>query len=117
VLLRVALALAAVALLGAFLVKRDWLRRPRSDEARFLTAVGSPEVVLEGERQKAAKLLGVTVDAPPTVVEAALGAQLASRDPERMVGLAPDLRRLAVEQREALLRARDLLVGRAVQKQ
>jgi hypothetical protein len=116
-LLPVALALAAVALLGALLVRRGWRRRPRGEDARFLRAVGSPEIVLEGERQKAAKLLGVTVDAPVNVVEAALGAQLASRDPERMVGLAPDLRRLALEQRDSLLRARDLLVGRAVQKQ
>jgi len=42
-LLPVALAVAAVALLGAFLVRRGWTRRPRGEDARFLTAVGSPE--------------------------------------------------------------------------
>jgi hypothetical protein len=116
-LLPVAWAVGAVSLLGTLLVRSGWTRRPRGEDGRFLTAVGSPEIALQGERQKAAKLLGVTVDAPANVVEAALRAQLSSRDPERMVGLAPDLRRLALEQREALLRARDLLVGRAVQKQ
>jgi hypothetical protein len=46
------------------------------------------------------------------VIEAALQAQLQQRDPSRMDGLAPDLKKLAVQQREELVRARDLLLNK-----
>ncbi len=53
---------------------------------------------------------GVAVNAPASVIEAALEAQLRERDVARLDGLAPDLQRMMLEQREALIRARDLLV-------
>lgn len=64
----------------------------------------------EDARQKAAALLGVTVNAPASVIEAALEAQLRERDVSRLDGLAPDLQRMMLEQRDALIRARDLLI-------
>ena len=111
---RLFLGAVAVALLGAIgaALPRRGVPRDRGEEGRLAEALGSPEVLLEGERQKAARLLGVSLDAPPTVIDAALQAQLASRDAGRMVGLAPDLQRLVVEQRVALQRARDLLVSK-----
>lgn len=66
--------------------------------------------LLEGERHRAARLLGVTLEAPPAVVDAALAAQPAARDLGRLDGLAPDLRRAVPDRRQALQRARDLLV-------
>ena len=59
-------------------------------------------LALEGERHKAARLLGVSPEAPAAVVEAALAAQLAAHDPGKLNGLAPDLRR-----------ARDFLLGKS----
>jgi hypothetical protein len=64
----------------------------------------------EDARKQAAALLGVAVNAPATVIEAALQAHLRERDVARMDGLAPDLQRMMLEQREALIRARDLLI-------
>ncbi len=105
------LALVAVlASVGALLLGRREGRRARGEEARLLKAMGDPAALLEGERHKAARLLGVTLEAPLEVVDAALAAQLAARDLGRLDGLAPDLRRLALDQREALQRARDLLI-------
>ena len=66
--------------------------------------------LLEGERDKAARLLGVTPEAPPAVVDAALAAQLAAHDLGRLDGIAPEVRRLLLDQRESLKRARELLV-------
>lgn len=64
----------------------------------------------EDARKQAAALLGVAVHAPASVIEAALEAQLRERDVSRLDGLAPDLQRMMLEQRDALIRARDLLV-------
>jgi len=64
----------------------------------------------EDARRQAAALLGVSVTAPASVIEAALEAQLRERDVSRLDGLAPDLQKMMLEQREALIRARDLLV-------
>jgi hypothetical protein len=72
--------------------------------------VGSPAVLREGARQKAASLLGVAPDAPPAVIDAALQAQLQQRDPARLTGLAQELQDQALRQREELVRARDLLL-------
>ena len=88
---------------------RAW--RDRGEEARMRDAMGDPALVLEGERHKAARLLGVTPEAPPAVVEAALAAHLAAHDPSKLDGLAPDLRRMVLDRRGALQRARDLLLG------
>ena len=78
-----------------------------------MRAMGDPALVLEGERHRAARLLGVSLDAAPAVVEAALAAQLAAHDPGKLDGLAPDLRRLVLDRRGALQRARDLLLRRS----
>jgi hypothetical protein len=106
-------ALALVALLavvGAVLPRRGGSRRDRGEDARLRKAMGDPAVLIEGERHKAARLLGVTPEAPPAVIDAALAAQLAAHDPGRVEGLAPEVRRMILDQREALQRARDLLV-------
>lgn len=96
---------------GALLPGRRRARSDRGEETRLREAMGDPALVLEGERHKAARLLGVTPEAPPEVVEAALAAQLRAHDPGKLDGLAPDLRRVVLERREALQRARDLLLG------
>ncbi len=104
---------AVFAALGAYLSKparESFGRMTKGEEARFSAAMGSPEVAIEGARNKAAQLLGVNVNAPREVIEAALAAQLASRDAARMEGLAPDLREVARRQRDDLVRARDTLL-------
>lgn len=83
------------------------------EESRLLASVGNPEVAHQGARNKAAELLGVSLQASPSEIEAAVQARLAERDPARLHGLAPDLRRLASQQREDILRAGNLLLGRA----
>jgi hypothetical protein len=95
---------------GALLPGRRRARSDRGEETRLREAMGDPALVLEGERHKAARLLGVTLEASPEVVEAALAAQLGAHDPGKLDGLAPDLRRVVLERREALQRARDLLL-------
>jgi hypothetical protein len=105
-----ALAVAALAAVGALLPRRGGSARTGDEERRLAQAMGDPAALLEGERHRAARLLGVHLEAPPAVVDAALAAQLASHDVGRLDGLAPDLRKLMLEQRDALQRARDLLV-------
>jgi hypothetical protein len=63
-------------------------------------------------RAQAAALLGVRPDAPRAVIEAALQAQLAERDPAHLHGMDPGLRQRVLQQREALLQAANLLLGR-----
>jgi len=102
---------AILAVVGALLPRRGGgARRDRGEDARLRKAMGDPAALLEGERNKAARLLGVTLEAPPAVVDAALAAQLAAHDLARMDGIAPEVKRLLVDQRQALQRARDLLV-------
>ncbi|HZJ53960.1 MAG TPA: hypothetical protein VFD38_07455 [Myxococcaceae bacterium] len=103
--------LSVLAAGGVLLPGRRRARSDRGEEARLRDALGDPALVLEGERHKAARLLGVTPDASPEVIEAALAAQLATHDPGKLEGLAPDLRRVVLDRREALQRARDLLLG------
>jgi hypothetical protein len=112
-----ALGVAGVTGVGAFLV-RGGSSTPRlgtsyDEDSRLVAAVGDPAVLREGARQKAAALLGVVPDAPPAVIEAALQAQLQQRDPSMLVGLAPDLKQLVMDQREELTRARDLLLKKS----
>lgn len=105
-----ALAVAALAVMGALLPRRGGSGKTDGEGRRLARSMGDPAVLLEGERHKAARLLGVTLEAPPAVVDAALAAQLAAHDLGRLSGLAPDLQRMLLEQRAALQRARDLLV-------
>ncbi len=106
---------AVLAAVGAWVARgrERFLGASPEEEARFAASMGNPALVLEGARNKAAALLGVAVGAPPAVIEAALRAQLESRDPARMAGLAADLKALALEQREDLVKARDLLLKNA----
>ncbi len=106
--------LAILSLLAAGAALFPWRRRARIDrgeEARLREAAGDPAVALAGERHKAARLLGVSPEAPPAVIEAAFAAQLAAHDPDKLDGLSPDLRRVVLDRREALRRARDFLLG------
>lgn len=109
-----ALGVAAVlAAMGAYVsraARESFAPATNAEQARFAAAVGTPAVALDGARNKAAALLGVTVTAPPEVIEAALAAQLARRDPSKLDGMAEDLRKLAEDQRAELVRARDLLL-------
>jgi hypothetical protein len=109
---------AGVAAVAVFLIRggsssTPSLRGSSDEDSRLLAAVGDPATLREGARQKAATLLGVSPGAPPAVIEAALQAQLQQRDPSRMDGLAPELQKLALQQREELVRARDLLLNKA----
>ncbi|XXF77848.1 hypothetical protein P2318_33080 [Myxococcaceae bacterium GXIMD 01537] len=103
-------------LAGALYVARGvstWKQRGRERHAQRAGARANSR--LDGEprdaRQKAAALLGVAPNAPRIVIDAALEAHLRERDLSRLDGLAPDLQKMMLEQREALVRARDLLVG------
>ena len=104
------LAVAVLGTLGALIPRRGGPAASGDEERRLARAMGSPTVLLEGERHRAAKLLGVALEAPPAVIDAALAAQLAAHDLGHVDGLAPDLRKMMLEQRESLRRARDLLV-------
>ncbi len=110
----VLVASAALAAIGAYLSRatRGSHDGANTEEgARFSASVGNPSVVLEGARNKAAALLGVTLTAPSVVIEAALAAQLESRNSDRLMGIAPDLKAMVLAQREALIKARDLLIN------
>lgn len=64
------------------------------------------------DRNRAAALLGVRPDAPRAVIEAALQAQLADKDPSLLAGHDPSLRQKLVQEREDLLAAANVLLGR-----
>lgn len=99
-----------LAVVGALVPGHRGARGDRGEESRLRKAMGDPAVLLEGERHKAARLLGVTPEAPPAVIDAALVARLAAHDLGRLDGIAPELRRMVLDQRQELQRARDLLV-------
>ncbi len=103
---------ALLAAVGAYLMRRraTYVGASLEESARFSASMGDPALVLEGARNKAATLLGVTRTAPAAVVEAALAAQLQTRDPTRLAGIAPELKAMVLEQREALIHARNLLL-------
>ena len=86
-----------LSVVGALLAGRRRTRRDRGEEARLRRAMGRSVALLEGERDKAARLLGVTPEAPPAVIDAALAAQLAAHDLGRLDGIAPEVRRLLLE--------------------
>lgn len=110
------IALSVLCFAGAIFVARGrrsdaQAQAPLTDEeARLRSAIGDPAMTIEAAKHKAAALLGVTRDAPPSVIEAALAAQLADRDPSKLDGRAPSLRLILAEQREELVKARNLLL-------
>ncbi|WP_164017468.1 hypothetical protein [Pyxidicoccus trucidator] len=106
------LGLAGVVLLvrGGGISSRFSVSVSSGEETRLVAAMGRPEDLAKGAREKAAALLGVRPDAPPSVILAACEAQLQEYDAARMAGLPPDMQRQAREQREALVRAKDLLL-------
>jgi hypothetical protein len=115
-----ALGVAGAAAVASFFIRQGTSSAPRhrgsrDEDARLLAVMGDPAVLREGARQKAAALLGVSPDAPPAIIEAALQIQLQQREPSRLEGLAPDLKQLALQQREQLVHARDLLLNPAPQ--
>jgi hypothetical protein len=95
--LRSLVAVAFILVAGALLPRSRRAARDRGEEARLRKRFGDPGLLLEGQRREAARLLGVSTDAPREVIEAALAARLATH----------------LDQRQALQRARDLLVGEA----
>lgn len=103
---------SALAIAALFAPKRA--ARPRRDlkeEARLSEFLGGQSGELAAEaRKSAAELLGVTLNAPPEVVEAAFQAQMRQRDPSRYDGVAPDLAKIAESQRQQLIQARELLL-------
>ncbi|WNG41084.1 hypothetical protein F0U61_50830 [Archangium violaceum] len=115
--LKAALGAAGLSFLGA-LVLTLVQRRRRAAESH--DAYGSTQEHADpfstqapvASREQAAALLGVRPDAPRAVIEAALQAQLAERDPSLLHGLGPDLRQRVLQQREALVQAANLLLGR-----
>ncbi|WP_152622534.1 hypothetical protein [Archangium violaceum] len=64
------------------------------------------------DRNRAAAILGVRPDAPRAVIEAALQAQLAEKDPSQLGGHDPSLRQKIHQQREELQAAANVLLGR-----
>lgn len=111
ILFPVLIVAAVLCAIGAYLSRAARESFASAEEgARFAATVGNPGLVLEGAKNKAAALLGVTLTAPAAVIEAALAAQLASRDPDKLHGIAPDLKAMVLAQREALIKARDLLI-------
>src|SRR5262249_8353788 len=60
--------------------RRARVRGDRGEEVRMREHFGDPALLLEGQRQEAARLLGVSRDAPREVIEAALTARLAMHD-------------------------------------
>jgi hypothetical protein len=64
------------------------------------------------DRNRAAALLGVRPDAPRAVIEAALQAQLAEKDPSQLGGHDASLRQRLHQQREELQAAAHVLLGR-----
>jgi hypothetical protein len=110
--LRGLVGVAFLSVVGALLPRsrRARARLDRGEEVRMRERFGDPALLLEGQRQEAARLLGVSRDAPREVIEAALAARLAMHGARPLEGIEPRLRNLAVEQRLALQRARNLLL-------
>ncbi|QRK10480.1 hypothetical protein JQX13_10525 [Archangium violaceum] len=115
--MKAALGVAGLSLLGALALTLVRSRR-RADTAQ--DAYGSSQELADPSstpapvvsREQAAALLGVRPDAPRGVIEAALQAQLAERDPSLLHGLDPTLRQRVLQQREVLTQAANLLLGR-----
>lgn len=110
---QVAAGVAGLSLLTALVLTLVSGRRKDSEQEQ--DAYGHP-VESGGARQmdrnRAAALLGVRPDAPRAVIEAALQAQLAEKDPSQLGGHDPSIRQRILQQREELLAASHVLLGR-----
>jgi len=111
--MQVAGGVAGLSLLTALVLTLVSGRRKDSEQEQ--DAYGNP-VDGGGARQmdhnRAAALLGVRPDAPRAVIEAALQAQLTEKDPSQLGGHDPSLRQRILQQREELVAAANVLLGR-----
>lgn len=117
--LHVKLSLGAAGVCAALALALTLLggRRGSSDESSQAydpspSAREAPAGTAPMTREQAAALLGVQPNAPRAVVEAALHAQLAEREPSQLVGLDPTLKHNVLQQREELMQAGNILLGR-----
>jgi hypothetical protein len=104
---------AGLSLFGALVLTLVGGRRKDSgQEEEPYGAPGESGGSRQMDRNRAAALLGVRPDAPRAVVEAALQAQLAEKDPSQLGGHDPSLRQKILQQREELQAAANVLLGR-----
>jgi hypothetical protein len=110
--MQVAGGVAAASLFTALVLTLVSGRRKGSREEEDPYGTPSDGGSRQMDRNRAAALLGVRPDAPRAVVEAALQAQLAEKDPSQLGGHDPSLRQKIHQQREELQAAAHVLLGR-----
>jgi hypothetical protein len=110
--MQVAGGVAAASLFTALVLTLVSGRRKGSREEEDPYGAPSDGGSRQMDRNRAAALLGVRPDAPRAVVEAALQAQLAEKDPSQLGGHDPSLRQKIHQQREELQAAANVLLGR-----
>ncbi|WP_375768797.1 hypothetical protein NR798_45165 [Archangium gephyra] len=109
---QVAAGVAGLSFLGALVLTLVGGRRKGSQQEEEAYGAPSESGSRQMDRNRAAALLGVRPDAPRAVVEAALQAQLAEKDPSQLGGHDPSLRQKIHQQREELQAAANVLLGR-----
>ncbi|HEX5754461.1 MAG TPA: hypothetical protein VFZ09_50220 [Archangium sp.] len=111
--LPVAGGVAGLSLLGALVLTLvGALRKGSEQEEESSGAPSESGGSRQMDRNRAAALLGVRPDAPRAVIEAALQAQLAEKDPSQLGGHDPSLRQKIHQQREELQAAAHVLLDR-----
>ncbi|HYO73739.1 MAG TPA: hypothetical protein VEU33_47510 [Archangium sp.] len=109
---QVAGGVAGLSLLTALVLTLVGRRRQDSGQEEAYGTPAESGGSRQMDRNRAAALLGVRPDAPRAVIEAALQAQLAEKDPSQLGGHDPSLRQKILQQREELQAAANLLLGR-----
>ena len=84
---------------------------PEDTEVQFLSALRDPRTAPAALRRLAAAVLGVAPDAVPHDVEAACRARMQERDLARIDDMAPEYQPEARVQRDALMKARAVLLA------